>query len=413
MGTAWRASAFAPNATAGEQPLQPITGARRSRIYTATTTRRRSAAGASAKPLLRPEVFLSRLKWLLVVLPAGLLALYITLFTSLGKLWHALSHAHPLWVAVAFGTHLAFFVLYGALYQYGFEAVGVRASTWRLIPVYFASLYLNTVAPSGGTSGASIFVADARARGQAPARAAIGTVIVLIADLATLLPFIAATLWVLAQDGDLQIFEIAGVAAYVLFIAGLIGALVVARRREPAVRAGLAWFSRRVAHLWRRFGRDAPLSDDWAEIQSRDMCEAARAIVNHPRTVTRLAAAGVATHVVNLGGLYLLFVAFGQPLTFGPAIAGFTLGIVFFVVAVVPQGVAAVEGVMGLVFTSLGMQPATAFGIIIAFRGMNYWLPLFVGVFFLHRLTRVVKQGRERPGKGDQKPGMPQAEGSG
>ena len=356
---------------------------------------------------------MSRLKWLLIILPVGLLAVYIMLFTSPAKLWHALSHAHPLWVAGAFAIHLVFFVLYGALYEYGFKAVEVGANLWRLIPVYFASLYLNTVAPSGGTSGASIFVADARSRGEAPARAAIGTVIVLIADLATLLPFVGATLWVLKAHGHLETFEVLGVVAYVAFICGLIGTLFVARRRERAVRAGLGWLSRQVARVWGWFGRDPPLSDDWPEIQSRDMCEAARAIVNHPLTVTRLAAVGVAGHMMNLAGLYLLFVAFGQPLTFGPAIAGFTLGIVFFVVAVVPQGVAAVEGVMGLVFTSLGMQPATAFGIIIAFRVMNYWLPLFVGVFFLHRLTRVLRQGRERPSKDQQQTGAAQAEGSG
>ncbi|HKI58326.1 MAG TPA: lysylphosphatidylglycerol synthase transmembrane domain-containing protein [Trueperaceae bacterium] len=356
---------------------------------------------------------MSRLKWLLVILPLGLLALYISLFTSPGKLWQALSHAQPLWVAAAFATHLVFFILYGALYEYGFKAVGVSANTWRLIPVYFASIYLNTVAPSGGTSGASVFVADARSRGEPPARAAIGTVIVLIADLATLLPFIAATVWVLNGRTDLQTFEILGIAAYVAFIGGLIGAVVVARRREAAVRSGLEWFSRQVARAWGWFHRDPPLSDDWAEIQSRDMCFAARAIVNHPLTVTRLAALGVATHVANLAGLYLLFVAFGQPLTFGPAIAGFTLGIVFFVVAVVPQGVAAVEGVMGLVFTSLGMHPATAFGIIIAFRGMNYWLPLLLGVFFLHRLTRVVRQGRERPHGNETAARTAQTEGGG
>lgn len=355
---------------------------------------------------------MSRVKWLLVILPAGFLVLFITLFTSFGKLWHALSHAHPLWVAAAFLTHLLFFYLYAALYKYGFKAVGVSANTWRLIPVYFASMYLNTVAPSGGTSGASIFVADARSRGEAPARAAIGTVIVLIADLLTLLPFMIATIWVLESRGDLQLFEILGSAAYVIFIAGLVGALVLARKREDLVLRGLHWFRRQVGRVWGWFHRDNPLSEDWAEIQSRDMCEAARAIVNHPWTVIRLGAVGVATHIVNLGGLYLLFVAFGQPLTFGPAIAGFTLGIIFFVVAVVPQGVAAVEGVMGLVFTSMGVPSGTAFGIIIAFRGMNYWLPLFVGVFFLHRLTRVVEQGEERPEKEERQEGTPQPEGS-
>ncbi len=354
---------------------------------------------------------MSRAKWLLFLLPVALLVLVVTRFTSLGKLWDTLSHARLGWVAIAAAVHVLFFVLHGLLYKYGFAAVDVRAGLWKLLPIFFASTYLNAVAPSGGTSGATVFIADARARGESPARATIGTVIVLIADLATLVPFLAGALWVLYRHHQLKLYEVLGIGAYLVFIVGLMVALVVARRREGAVRRALHWVQRQVARVAGWFHRDGPLSDDWAEIQSRDMCKASRAIANNPVPVARLALTGFAMHVVNLAGLYALFVAFEQRLTFGPALAGFALGIVFYVIAVVPQGVAAVEGVMGLVFTSLGVPAAKAIGIILAFRGMNFWLPLALGLFFLHRLGRVVEQGAERPERGESQGGA-QAEGS-
>ncbi len=61
------------------------------------------------------------------------------------------------------------------------------------------------------------------------------------------------------------------------------------------------------------------------------------------------------------------------------------MGIVFYVVSIVPQGLAAVEGVMAVVFTALGVPGAQALAIIIAFRGLSYWLPLAVGFFFLQQ----------------------------
>ena len=51
------------------------------------------------------------------------------------------------------------------------------------LAVMFTSLFMNVAAPSGGASGAALFVNDVARRGQSAARAAAGTLLVLIVNL--------------------------------------------------------------------------------------------------------------------------------------------------------------------------------------------------------------------------------------
>jgi uncharacterized membrane protein YbhN (UPF0104 family) len=62
------------------------------------------------------------------------------------------------------------------------------------------------------------------------------------------------------------------------------------------------------------------------------------------------------------------------------------MGTVFFVVTVIPHVIAAVEGIMLLVFASAGLPPDQAGAAIIVFRGVTFWLPVILGFFSLRQL---------------------------
>jgi uncharacterized membrane protein YbhN (UPF0104 family) len=66
--------------------------------------------------------------------------------------------------------------------------------------------------------------------------------------------------------------------------------------------------------------------------------------------------------------------------------AGFGMSIVFFIIAIVPDGVGAVEGAMALVFVQLGMAAPAAILVTVAFRILNVWLPVAIGLWFARRL---------------------------
>lgn len=62
------------------------------------------------------------------------------------------------------------------------------------------------------------------------------------------------------------------------------------------------------------------------------------------------------------------------------------MAMVFYVVSITPGGIGVVEGVIALVYTSLGVPADKAAVITIAFRGLSFWLPMLVG-FILIRKT--------------------------
>ncbi len=99
-------------------------------------------------------------------------------------------------------------------------------------------------------------------------------------------------------------------------------------------------------------------------------------------------------HAINLFGLWALVRAYGQTIPPGGLVAAFGMGIIFFVIAVIPEGVAVVEAVMTLVFSSVGMSVHTAIAITMVFRGVNFWLPLAVGVFTFGRIRRFGQRDR-------------------
>lgn len=326
--------------------------------------------------------------WLLMI---ALMFVVVTRFASLKTLGSTLIQAKWQWVLVAAIMHVVYFVLYTRLYQVSFRVVDVKSSLRNLLPLFFASVFVNAIAPSGGAAAGALFVDDANRRGQSGARAAVGTVLVLVTDLATLIPFLGFGIYFLLLHNNLQFYDIIGAVIFVIFISLLISLLVMAKWKPAHLRQVLNWAQRVVRKVGGWFKHSDLLAEDWAERNAAEFSDASNAIASHPKRLLHTCILGLVLHALNIAGLYTLFLAFAQSVQPGTLIAGFGLGIVFYVVSVVPQGVAAVEGVMGAVFTSMGIPAAKAITIVLTFRGLNYWLPLMIGFFFLHRLQTFIE----------------------
>jgi uncharacterized membrane protein YbhN (UPF0104 family) len=64
-------------------------------------------------------------------------------------------------------------------------------------------------------------------------------------------------------------------------------------------------------------------------------------------------------------------------------------------VSFIPHGIGVAEGAMALVLTSLGVATQTALAVAVAFRGLNIWLPILIGLFFLRRVRALGGGERE------------------
>ena len=330
-----------------------------------------------------------RLDWRRVILLILLVLLTIWIFSrfaDLRDLAATLSQAHAGWLLVALGVYLLYFVMDAQLYRFGFATVGVASRVWELLPVMFTAYFVNALAPSGGAAGAALFVDDAVQRGESGPRTAVGAVLVLLSDLATLLPFLLFSVVYLHRQGKLFFYDILSSAVFVLVVGILATGLVLARHRYNLLCRVLSGVQRTVNWLGARFGRPDLLAQDWAAGNARELEQGAAAIVGQPRALAVTVGWATLIHIVNLVGLYVIFQAFDQPVRLGTLVAGFSMGIVFWVVTLVPRGLAAVEGIMTLVFTKLGIPPEEGAAVVLTFRAAMFWLPLVIGFLALRRV---------------------------
>lgn len=327
-----------------------------------------------------------RRRWLLWLLVIGFAWLTVARLTEIEKLAATLAQGQWQWILAAVLLQILYYLVFSAVYQSAFATVDVQSKVRDLLPVTFASIFVNVVAPSGGASGAALFVDDAARRGQSAARAAVGTILVLIADFSSFTLILLAGLTVLFLRHNLAFYEVA-TALILLAVTVSLAAMLLLGLWQPArLRQLLDRIQQTANQAGSWFRRPALLHRDWSEKNAAEFTEAAQAMAARPKYLTRTLAMALASHLVNLASLYVLFLAFQYPVTFGPLVAGYSMAILFLIVSPTPMGVGVVEGVTPLVLISLGVPAAVAAVVVLAFRGLSFWLPLLIGFVLLQRL---------------------------
>ncbi len=323
---------------------------------------------------------------LLVLLVIAFVVVVVSRLTEIEHLVATLRQGLWPWVLAAAFLQGMYYAAYAALFHAAFRVVEVDGRWRDLLPVLLASLLINTLAPSGGTAGTALFVDDAARRGQSPARALAGTLLVRVADACAFAAVLVVGLAHLFLRHDLKAYEITAAVLLLLGTAGLTAVLLLGLWRPAQLRRGLGWIERAAVRLAAWFRRPSPLSPGWAERNADEFTQAGVAIGARPHRLVRPLVVALAAHLVDLASLYTLFLAFRQPIAPGALVAGYAMGILFWKMSPIPEGVGVVEGVMILVFVSLGVPAAQATIVALAFRGLTFWLPMVFGFFMVRRL---------------------------
>lgn len=335
-----------------------------------------------------------RRRWLLLLVILAFVLFVILNAGELEGLARALIRAQWGWIVAALVAQTAYYVLYTVQYKYAFATVEVASEVGELLPVMFASIFLRTIVPSGGVSGAAVFIDDAVRRGQSGARTAEGAVLVLALDLATLLPLLLIGIAYLSRQGTLAAYQVLGAAIYLAFCASLAAALFLGRLAPATLHKLLRLLQGGVNGLARRLGRPQPLPPGWAEANATDLSRAAGDVASHRRELRRTAGVAGAAQVINLFTVAFVGRAYLEPLTAGTVVAAFSMQALFSVVTVIPNGLVVAEAVMVAVLTSLAVPTAPAIIITVVYRGLSVWLPLLVGFLFLRYVRTFGGPGR-------------------
>lgn len=325
-------------------------------------------------------------RWILWLLVIFFLWVFVTRFTEIEKLATTLSQGKWEWVLAAILVQAIYFIAFTASYQAAFETVELKSRLYDLLPVLFGSLFVNVVVPAGGAGGAALFIDDAARRGQSSSRVSTGLLLQLIADYTAFTFLLIVGMIYLFIQHDLKSYEIVTALILLFITLGLTAVMLMGLWRPVLLGRLLSGIERLLSSLAKRFKRPPSLVEGWAAKQTQELIQAASALLEHPSSLAKTLFFTTTAHLLDILCLYTLFLAFHQSIKIGPLIAGYSMGILFWIVSITPQGIGVVEGVMALVYTSLGIPSAAATTISLAFRGLSFWLPLLVGFILLQRV---------------------------
>ncbi|HEX7976047.1 MAG TPA: flippase-like domain-containing protein [Anaerolineales bacterium] len=335
-------------------------------------------------------------RWIFWGLAIVFVWVVVSRFTEIKALAQTLSQGKLQWVLAAAVLQVCYYILYTGIYQAAFHTVEVESRLGELIPVTFSAIFVNVVAPAGGASGAALFVDDAARRGQSPARAAVGVLLMLVADFSAFSLVLLFGLIYLFLNHALKSYEVVTALILLLIILGMSFLVTMGLWQPERLRRLLAWVQRRVNGLGARFRRPNLVSESWAERTANEFIEAALAISVHPDRLARTLATAIFAQICDLSSLYMVSLAFYGPVSVGVLVAAYAMGILFWIVAITPQGIGVVEGLIALTFSSLGMPAAKATVIALSFRGLTFWLPFAIGFVLLRRARIFGVQERTR-----------------
>lgn len=311
---------------------------------------------------------------------------FMARFNEIEKLAQTLRGGRWQWVALAAILQIGYYAVTALLYQVSFTAVGVT-SRWRnLLPLTFAAVFVNSTAPSGGAAGVALYVDEAARRGQSGAKATVGTLLVLVADFGAFLLLLTTAFISLFTRHDLLPYEIITGAIMYLYVGGIAALLGLGLWRPMGLLRLLQKVQSGVNRVGGWFRNPTLMRDDWAEHNADEFAASARAMTAQPRQMLLVLAVALLVHTLDIASLFALFRAFNVIAPVGVVIAGYSMTLLFWIVSPTPNGIGVVEGLMPLVYTSLGLPVAEATVITLAFRGLTFWIPFLLGFALLRRL---------------------------
>ncbi len=262
-----------------------------------------------------------------------------------------------------------------------FEAVGVKREPLKLIPVVFSAMFINSLAPSGGTAGALLYIEDARRSGVDAARS---TPAILLYDVAYFTGFIlimAIGLTILTVTGELAVYEVVAGLLLLLAVLGLVFVLYMGRRHPVGLGIGARAIERWVNRIVIGKLHRKPL-EPWADKAATSFSDAAASIAKSPKPALTAVAFMTLTAGLDMLTLVAVGVAFGFTKV-ALLVAAYVVAQLLTIFSPTPQGVGFVEAGLTLLLMSYQVDPTTATAIALVYRGYVYWLPFILGAIFI------------------------------
>lgn len=263
-----------------------------------------------------------------------------------------------------------------------FEAVGETASWKKMMPLVFSGIFINTIAPTGGTAGTVLILDDAHSRGIPIGKAT---------STALLYQIGLYTGFIIIMFIGFIILQVTGHLDAIAFLAGMVmvcvatffsGIIFFCRKNPELLLSLFKPIEHWVEKLFTKFKRTPP--KPWAENLISAASDAAAEIANNPRGLANILGFAVLGSGIEMLAFICVGLSFGLT-AINVLVAGYVVTNLFTVVSPTPNGVGFAEVAASLILTSYGNDPATATAVALVFRGFVFWIPFAVGAVLLRR----------------------------
>lgn len=314
----------------------------------------------------------------------------IARFTEMQDVGAVLSEGNLWYIGLAVLVLLVWILNLGYTYTAIFRVIDVQVKPLYMARVAVAAYFISIIAPSAGLSGAAYLLADARNQGRSAGRTAVAGVLYVMLEYIATLVVLTFGLGEMARRNNLHWTE---VTASMILLAGALGVgvlLYLGMKSATLLARVLSWSARTINRIVRPFIHHEYLSEARAYSFSLEAAEGIGMLKQNPSLVWRPIFHALVNKALLMVILTLTFLAFNVPFTMEVVVAGFSIAYLFLIVSPTPGGIGIVEGVLTVALGSLKVPLEAAAVITLAFRGITYWLPLFIGMISFRTLHRSV-----------------------
>ena len=314
------------------------------------------------------------IKRVLMVVAAGV-AIYL-LVPRLGGLSRdaaALRHANFYLVGLGILAEAASLAAYVQLFRDCLRAENEEVPWFAAARGVMSAFLISHVLPGGAATGTIVNVRAMEREGVSARKTGLALVLVVVmSDMALALIFLAGLIYSLAKQ-RLPVGYIAVVAIVIPLLVTLVGVVfLLTFRRDLGARA-----VRRIGRILHRvFHRIDP---DALERQAEELVDQARAALSGRRFLVAMGLA-LANWLLDIGVLYLFFLALGHHQHFGALLVAYAVANMAAAIPLTPSGLGFVEATLIAVSVAFGAPRQIAVVAILGYRLVNFWLPLPVGL---------------------------------
>jgi glycosyltransferase 2 family protein len=273
-------------------------------------------------------------------------------------------------------------------YQGIADAAGCHLSFTLWLRITFVSNTVNYVVSTAGLSGFAVRMLLLGQQGVSSGRAVLISLVQTFLTNFTLLFFILGGFVSLVMRRQLVGAELIGASVLLVLFAGVVVWFVLLVARPRLRRRTLLWIGEALHRILRR------VAPRWAPRRVRlwrfqhQLDHGFRFLLTRKKHMTWPTIWICLDWVLTCAILWSAFRAVQYPVSPGVVLVGFSIGLLFTLVSVVPAGLGLMEGSMAAVFVGLGVPLEPAVLAILIFRLAYHLIPLVLSAFLFSGVFR-------------------------